>query len=200
MIVVGLTGSIGMGKSTVARMFADAGAMTWSADDAVTRLYAKGGGAVAAVGAAFPAAVAAAAVDRAKLADIVVKDKTELKRLEAIVHPLVGIDRRDFLKRARNAGAALVVLEIPLLFEGGYARGLDAVVVVSAPEAVQRARVIQRPGMSEKKLKAILENQTSDAEKRARADYVIETGGSLEATREAVARVVADLRRRSSVG
>ena len=193
MIVVGLTGSIGMGKSTVLGMFRALGAATWSADEAVHRLYAKGGAAVGPVGAAFPDAVADGAVDRARLSKIVMNDAEKLARLEAIVHPLVGADRAAFLEDARAQGAKIAVLDVPLLFETGQEGDYDAVVVVSAPAEMQRARVLARPGMSAAKLDAILARQTPDAEKRRRADYVILTDKSFDATRGEIEIVLADL-------
>lgn len=189
MIRIGLTGSIGMGKSTVLAMFADFGAAVWNADDAVHRLYAKGGAAVAPVAALFPDAIVDGAVDRGRLAAHVLADRAKLKGLEAVVHPLVGADRADFMNAAEHAGAQAVVLDIPLLFENAYEHLFDAVVVVSAPAEVQRSRVLARPGMTAEKFAAILAEQTPDAEKRARADYVISTGQPLEATRADVASV-----------
>ncbi len=193
MIVVGLTGSIGMGKSTVTAMFAEAGAAVWNADDAVHRLYAKGGAAVAPVAAEFPEAVKDGAIDRQALSALVLGDPARLKRLEAIVHPLVAADRAGFLESAAARGEKLAVLDIPLLFETGAEASFDAVVVVSAPYKVQRARVLARPGMSAEKFEAILAKQVPDAEKRAQADYVIDTDRPLEETREEVKAVVADL-------
>lgn len=189
MIVIGLTGSIGMGKSTVLAMFGDLGAATWCADDAVHRLYAKGGAAVGPVGAFYPDAIVDGAIDRTKLAGFVLGDPEKLKKLETIVHPLVALDRQAFLKEAAQEGKNAAVLDIPLLFESGYEKGFDAVVVVSAPEDVQRERTMLRPGMTEEKFKAILAQQTPDAEKRARADYVVDTGKPLEETRAAVAAI-----------
>jgi len=196
MILVGLTGSIGMGKSTVLGMFARLGARVWNADDAVHRLYAKGGAAVRPLTKDFPEAIAGGAVDREKLAGLVLGAPEKLKRLEAIVHPLVAADREEFLARARREGAEIVVLDVPLLFEKGYAAGFDAVVVVSAPTKVQRVRVLARPGMSEAKFAALLGQQIPDAEKRKRADYVIDTGQALEASEAEVETVMADLRTR----
>lgn len=196
MIVVGLTGSIGMGKTTVADMFRDAGAAVWSADDAVHRLYAEGGAAVGPVGALLPDAIVGGAVDRGRLGRAVLGADGALGRLEAIVHPLVAADRARFLETARDAGAALAVLDIPLLFESGGESAFDAVIVVSAPTEVQRRRVLARPGMTRGKFDAILRRQTPDSEKRARADYVVATGGTLAETRKAVGGVIRDLRRR----
>jgi len=198
MIVVGLTGSIGMGKSTALGMFREHGALAWSADDAVHRLYAKGGAAATPMAEAFPGCVTAGAIDREKLSQLLLRDRAVLQRIEAIVHPLVAKDRADFLARARKSGAELVVLDIPLLYEKGYEGGFDAVVVVSAPAHVQRARVLARPGMSADKFEAILKQQTPDAEKRRRADYIVETGQSLEATRAEVRKIVEALRRKSA--
>jgi dephospho-CoA kinase len=189
MIVIGLTGSIGMGKSTVLSMFGDLGAATWCADDAVHRLYTKGGAAVDPVGAFYPDAIAGGAVDRTKLAGFVLGDPVKLKKLETIVHPLVALDRQEFLKRSADEGKTIAVLDIPLLFESGYEKGFDAVVVVSAPKEIQRERTLSRPGMTEEKFEAILAQQTPDEEKRARADYVIDTGKPLEETREQVSEV-----------
>ena len=196
MIRIGLTGSIGMGKSTVLQMFADFGAAVWNADDAVHRLYARGGKGVPFIEKAFPDAVVDGAVDRARLANLVLGDADAVKKLEAIVHPLVGEDREAFMAAAENTGADAVVLDIPLLFENGLEKFFDAVVVVSAPAEVQRARVLARPGMTEEKFEAILKLQTPDAEKRQRADYVIDTGLTLEETRGQVDAAYADIIRK----
>jgi dephospho-CoA kinase len=193
MIVLALTGSIGMGKSTVLQMFKDEGAAVWAADGAVHRLYAKGGAAVAAVKKAFPQAVAGGAVDRAILSALVLNDDAKLRALEAVVHPLVARDREAFLKDALKSGARVAVLDIPLLFETGSAGAFDKAVAVSAPAEIQRARVLARPGMTEAKFAAILKKQMPDSEKRARADVVIETGAGLDATRAAVKAVMAEL-------
>ena len=190
MIVLGLTGSIGMGKSTTTAMFADHGALVWNADDAVHALYARGGAAVEPVGAAFPGVVVDGAVDRTRLAEALGRDDTAFRRLESIVHPLVAAGRLADLEAARAAGTPLAVLDIPLLFETGGDRAVDAVVVVSAPEAVQRARVLARPGMTPERFEAIRARQVPDAEKRRRADFVVDTGESLEATRARVAEIV----------
>lgn len=189
MIKIGLTGSIGMGKSTALNMFAQLGAAVWDADAAVHRLYAEGGAAVLLIDEAFPGVIANGAVDRAKLAKIVLADPEKLETLEAIVHPLVAEDRLAFMAEAAAAGAPAVVLDIPLLFENGSEAFFDAVVVVSAPADVQRARVLARPGMTEEKLNAILAQQTPDAEKRIRADYVISSDQPIEETQEDVSRV-----------
>ncbi len=194
MIVIGLTGSIGMGKSTVARMFAEEGAAVFDADAAVHLLYAPGGAAVAPVEAAFPGVTKGGGIDREALTTRVVGDEVAIKRLEAIVHPLVGQAQADFLKAHRIAGARWVVLDIPLLFEGARARAVDKVVVASAPAEVQRARVLARPGMTPAKLETILARQVPDAEKRARADFVINTDSSLDQTRAQVRAVLDALR------
>lgn len=191
MIIVGLTGSIGMGKSTVAAMFAEEGAPGFDSDAAVHQLYAPGGAAVAAVEAAFPGVVKDGAVDRLALSARVVGDAEAIKRLEAIVHPLVREAQMRFLQGQREAGTRVVILDIPLLFEGGGDRLVDKTVVVSAPADVQRARVLTRPGMTEAKFEAILSRQMPDLEKRARADFVIDTSGTFEDTRAQV-RVVLD--------
>ncbi len=196
MITVGLTGSIGMGKSTVAAMFRDEGASVWDADAAVRRLYARGGAGYLAVKERFPEAIGQDGVDREKLSALVLHDASALADLEAIIHPLVSADRGRFIDDAAREGAEIVVLDIPLLFEKGSEKFFDAVVVVSAPADVQRQRVLARPGMTEKKFRSILMKQTPDAEKRRRATYLIDTGASLEATREQVRGVLGDLRRR----
>ena len=190
-VTLGLTGSIGMGKSTVAAMFADEGVPVFDADAAVHALQGPGGRIVAAIAARFPGTVGARGVDRAALGEAVFGDAAALKALEAIVHPAVREEREAFL--AVNSAAPLVVLDIPLLFEAGGWDGIDRVAVVSAPASVQRARVMDRPGMTDARFAAILARQTPDAEKRARADFVIPTGGSLDATRAAVRDVIACL-------
>ncbi len=193
MIVVGLTGSIGMGKSTTARMFADVGAAVFDADAAVHGLYAPGGAAVPLVAELFPSVVSDGTVDRAALGALVRDDSEALKRLEALVHPLVGEARAIFLADAKSEGRAVAVLDVPLLFETGGDRGVDVVVVASAPAAVQRERVLARPGMTEAMFEAICARQTPDAEKRARADYVVETGEGLDAARAQVTRIMKEL-------
>lgn len=191
MIRIGLTGSIGMGKSTTAKMFEAEGVPVYDADAAVHELYAEGGAAVEAVEAAFPGVAPDGRVDRTRLAERVLNDREALARLEAIVHPLVGRHRADFF--ARFAEAPVVVLDIPLLFETGGHAAVDAVVVVSAPEDVQAERVLARPGMSAEKLDAIRARQVPDAHKRMRADFVIDTGQGLEAARAQVRAVLAAL-------
>jgi dephospho-CoA kinase len=181
MLVLGLTGSIGMGKSTAARFFAEAGVPVYDADAAVHRLYA--GEAVEPIGKAFPGTVTDGKVDRVKLAARVLDDPAALKQLEAIVHPLVRALEIRFLAEATAAGATVVVLDIPLLFEVGGQDRVDAVVVVSAPSALQRERVLTRADMSAGKLDAILAKQTPDAEKRRRAHFVVDTSGSFDSAR-----------------
>lgn len=193
MILLGLTGSIGMGKSTTTAMFADLGAVVWNADDAVHRLYAPGGAAVGPVGEAFPGVVVDGAVDRTRLAEALGKDDTAFRRLEAIVHPLVAQGRAEDLEAARGAGVKLAVLDIPLLFETGGDKAVDAVVVVTADPAIQAARVLARPGMTRERFDAILARQMPDAEKRARADFVIDTGRGLKAARAEVEAIVATI-------
>jgi dephospho-CoA kinase len=192
MILLGLTGSIGMGKTTTAALFRDAGVPVYDADAAVHTLYAPGGAAVAPVEAAFPGVVVDGAIDRRKLSERIMADPSALARLEAIVHPLVAAERAAFLESAK--GADVVVLDIPLLFETHAEGMVQAVVVVSAPEAVQRSRVLSRPGMSEDKLAALLARQTPDAEKRRRADFIIETDTGLEAAAQRVAEILATVR------
>jgi dephospho-CoA kinase len=194
MKTIGLTGSIGMGKSTTAAMFREAGVPVYDADAAVHALYDVGGAAVGPVGAAFPGAVKDGRVDREALRRQVLGDPEALKRLNAIVHPLVGQDRGKFFKYVEETGADMVVLDIPLLFETGGQANVDAVVVVSAPPEMQRERVLARPGMTPERLDAILAQQLADAEKRARAHYVVDTGRGLEAARAQVAEIIRQLR------
>jgi len=176
MRVIGLTGGIGMGKSTAAAAFRRAGIPVFDADQEVHRLQARGGAAVAPIAAAFPGVIRDGAVDRARLREVVTKDFAALKRLEAIVHPLVREGERRFLARARRKGYKLVVLDIPLLFETGGDRRVDQVVVVSAPADVQRARVRLRRGVTDAQARALIARQMPDAEKRRRADIVVRTG------------------------
>jgi dephospho-CoA kinase len=194
MITLGLTGSIGMGKSATAAMFAEAGCPVYDADAEVHRLYAAGGAAVGPVGEAFPGVVEDGAVNRAKLADRVVGNPAELDRLNRTVWPLMGANRRAFFEKAEADGADIVVLDIPLLFETGGERNMDAVVVVSAPGDVQRQRVLAREGMSEAKLDGILARQMADEEKRARAHFVVDTGQGFEQARAQVRDIIAKLR------
>ena len=193
MRVLGLTGSIGMGKSTTAALFAEEGAPVYDADAAVHALYAAGGAAGAAVEALFPGVTGPdGAVDRTALAARVVGDPEALARLEAAVHPLVGAHRAAFF--ARVAGAETAVVDVPLLFETGGERSVDAVAVVTCPAEMQRARVLARPGMTQARLDALLARQTPDGEKRARADFVIDTGHGVEPVRRRVREVLAALR------
>lgn len=189
MIILGLTGSIGMGKTTTAQMFKDAGAPVYDADAAVHELYGPNGGAVLPVAAAFPGVVGAdGAVDRSALRAALGTDPSAWRRLEEIVHPLVRETQEAFLAKARAVRAPVVVLDIPLLLESGGDKMVDAVVVVSAPDAVQKARVLSRPGMTEDAFASILAKQMPDADKRARADFVINTGlGFDEARRQVMA-------------
>ncbi len=194
--ILGLTGSIGMGKSAVAAMLAELGVPVFDADAAVHALQGPGGALLPAIEAAFPGTTGPAGVDRARLGALVFGDAPALARLEGIVHPAVADLREEFL--ARHADAPLVVFDIPLLFEKGHDKGpdspIDAVAVVSAPAEVQRARVLARPGMTVEKFEHILRLQVPDAEKRARANHVIDTGCALAETRAAVAALVAALR------
>ena len=191
MIVLGLTGSIGMGKSTTARMFSDFGVPVHDSDEAVHRLYR--GKAAPLVEAAFPGTTAGGAVDRAKLAERVLGDGAALKRLEAIVHPLVAKARDRFLTEAHAAGARVVVLDIPLLFETGGEKLVDAVVVVSAAPDIQRQRVMERPGMTAEKFEALLAKQVPDAQKRSRADYIVDSGRGIEPARDQVREILKKL-------
>jgi dephospho-CoA kinase len=191
--VIGLTGSIGMGKSTTAAMFAEAGVPVWDADAAVHRLYARGGAAVAGIRAICPEAVIDGEVRREVLKAWIDRDPEALKRIEAVVHPLVAADRAAFIAKAESD---VVVVDVPLLFETGGAAAVDAVVVVSAPPDIQRARVLARPGVTEARLDAILARQMPDGEKRARADYVIPTV-TLEDARRGVQDVLNDVKRRA---
>jgi dephospho-CoA kinase len=194
MIFIGLTGSIGMGKSTTAAMFREAGVPVYDADAAVRDLYEPGGAAVGPVGEAFPGVVKDGRVDREALRQAVLGDPDALKRLNAVVHPLVGKDRVGFFAQAEAGGADMVVLDIPLLFETGGDANMDAVVVASAPAEMQRERVLARPGMTPERLDAILAQQTPDAEKRARADFVVDTSRGLEPARAQVAEIIAVMR------
>ncbi|MEX1233656.1 MAG: dephospho-CoA kinase [Roseovarius sp.] len=192
--VLGLTGSMGMGKSTTAQMFADLGCAVWDADAAVHRLYAKGGAAVSAIQTQFPDAVEAGAVSRAALKRIIASDETALARIEAIVHPLVAKDRAAFLA---GLDTDIAVLDIPLLFEGGYDAMVDGTVCVTAPKDVQRARVLERGTMTEAQFDALLAKQMPDAEKRARATWIIETD-TLEHARAQVQAIIAAIRQEIS--
>ena len=194
MIVIGLTGSIGMGKSTTAAMFAAEGIPVYDADAQVHLLQGVGGAAVAPIDAAFPGVVKDGAVDRGLLGAQVLGDADAIKRLEMIVHPLLGASRAAFFEKAAADKADMVVLDIPLLFETGGEARMDAVVVASAPAALQRERVLARPGWGAERLDAVLAKQMHDTEKRARAHFVIDTSQGLEPAREQVRRVIATLR------
>ena len=194
MIVLGLTGSVGMGKSTAAAMLRQMGVPVHDADAVVHGLLAPGGAAVAAVAAAFPGTAVGGGIDRARLGKEVFGDAAALRRLEGILHPLVRKSEQRFLKAARARRAPLVVLDIPLLFETGGGKRSDAVVVITAPAFLQRARVLARPGMSEERFRAILAKQMPDAEKRRRADFVVTSGLGRAPTFRALRRIVRSLR------
>lgn len=196
MKIVGLTGGIGMGKSTVARLLRQRRLLVFDADAEVHRLQAPGGAALPAIGAAFPGTVVDGRLDRARLRAAVLGDAAALRRLEAIIHPLVRAGEQRFVARARRAGAGCVVLDIPLLFETGGDRRVDAVWVVSAPAAVQRARVRARGGLGEAQIDAILARQMPDALKRRRADAVIPTGLSRRHAQARVIRILDGMRRK----
>ena len=189
MFILGLTGSLAMGKSATAQMFVDEGVPLHDADAVVHRLY--DGEASAEIEAAFPGTTADGKVDRARLGERVIGDAAAIKRLEQIVHPKVTAASAKFLAEAERAGAPVAVLDVPLLFETGGDRRCDAVVVVSAPAAVQRARTFERPGMTEQKFAAILASQMPDADKRARADFVVDTSRGFDAARTQVRDILA---------
>ncbi len=193
MIVLGLTGSIGMGKSTTAAMFAEAGVPVWDADAVVHRLYCPGGAGAAAIAVFAPEVVTDNGVDRSKLRAAIMETPDLLKRVETAIHPLVAQDRNGFLAGVRDDGALLALCDIPLLFETGAEKWLDKVVVVTAPANVQRERVLARPGMTEAAFEAILAKQVPDAEKRTRADFLIDTSHGMDAARARVAEVIATL-------
>ncbi|MEM8784535.1 MAG: dephospho-CoA kinase [Pseudomonadota bacterium] len=187
---IGLTGSIGMGKTETGKMFERHGVPVFDADAAVHALYAEGGKAVGPVGARFPEAIVGGAVDRTRLGPLVLGNPEALKALETIVHPLVGEARAAFMAEAETAGRAAVVLDVPLLFEGGGEAHMDATVVVTAPADVQKERVLARPNMSPEKFAAILESQIPDAEKRKRADFIVETHLGFEAAERQVVAIL----------
>ncbi len=194
MIVLGLTGSIGMGKSTTAQMFADLGIPVNDADAVVHDLYQ--GEAVVPVENAFPGVTVEGRIDRPKLSAALAAEPGRFKELEAIIHPLVRRREREFLERNREAGTPVVVLDIPLLFETGGEARVDAVVVVTADAAIQRERVLKRPGMTPEKFDLILSRQMPDSEKRAKADYIVDTGEGLDSARRQVAALVDRLPRK----
>ena len=194
MIVIGLTGSIGMGKSTTAQMFDDRGVPVYDADAEVRALYARGGAAVEPIETAFPGVSRDGAIDRGLLGDRVLGNAEALDRLNQIVWPMMGAARQAFFQRARDSHTPMVVLDVPLLLETGGEKNVDAVVVVSAPAAMQKERVLARPGMTEAKLNAILAAQMPDEEKRGRADFVIDTGNGLQSARDQVDAILAALR------
>jgi dephospho-CoA kinase len=189
MLIIGLTGSIGMGKSTTLQMFADAGVPVYDADAAVHAVYSST--AVPLVEVAFPGTTADGKVDRQKLSQRVLGNPEALKKLEQIVHPLLGAHRQKFLEDAEKAGAPIVLMDVPLLFETGGEKRMDAVIVVSAPAELQRQRVLARENMSQEKLDAILARQMPDAEKRKRADFVVDTSRGLEPVRAEVKDILA---------
>jgi len=194
MLVIGLTGSIGMGKTTAAQRFAANSIPVFDADAEVHRLYE--GTAAPLIEQAFPGTTRSGKVNRVALAEVLLADKKAMPRLEAIVHPLVRAARQDFLTRHARDGAEMVVLEIPLLFETGAEKHIDVSVVVTAPAGVQRNRVLKRPGMSADKLDALLANQMADKEKHERADFVVDTNRSLEETAAEIDRIIESLRGR----
>lgn len=192
-VIVGLTGSIGMGKTETAKMFAMLGIPVFDADEAVHSLYEPGGAAVAAVAAAFPGAVKDGRVDRRAMVARLMGDPQAFARLEAIVHPLVERLEADFIAAAAAKGAKLAVIDIPMLYESGGEKRMDAVVVASASPEVQRARVLSRPGMTEERFRHLLSRQMPDAEKRLRADFVVDTGLSIEHAFDQVRWIVHEL-------
>lgn len=196
MITVGLTGSIAMGKSTVAAMFRDLGAPVYDADAAIHNAYGPGGAAVEAVRALAPEAVTEQGVDRSVLKKRTISDSGFLRKLEAAVHPIIARDRETFTAQAAASGAAYAIYDIPLLFETGGEKAVDVVLVVSAPSEIQKERALARDGMTKEMLETILSRQTPDAEKRNRADYVIDTQLSLDETRAQVERIDSELRQR----
>ena len=195
MKVIGLTGSIGMGKSTTAAMFREAGIPVYDADAAVHAAYDVGGAAVGPVGEAFPGVVKDGRVDREELRKRVLGNPDALKVLNGIVHPIVGRDRARLFEEAEAAGADMIILDVPLIYETGGEKNMHAVIVVSAPAEMQRERVLAREGMTPERLDAILAQQVPDAEKRKRADYVVDTGNGLEPARAQVKAIIAELRK-----
>lgn len=194
MKVIGLTGSIGMGKSTTSRLFSDLGVPVFDSDACVHALYAPGGAGVAPVSQAFPGVESEGAIDRKKLSAALSRSEDGFERLEKIVHPLVFKAREDFVSKAKAAGADLVVFDIPLLFETGSEAGMDYIIVVSAPDDIRRQRVLAREDMSPAKLEAIIGRQMPDADKRDRADFVIDTSISIDDARHQVIEILKTLR------
>lgn len=190
MLILGLTGSIGMGKSTTAKLFAEAGVPVYDADAAVHRLYE--GDAAPLIEAAFPGTTAGGKVDRAKLSARVVHDQAAIKRLEEIVHPMLGASRQKFFDEAEAAGAQVAVVDVPLLFETGGEKRVDAVVVVTTSPELQRERVLARGTMDEEKFNSILARQLPDAEKRERADFVVDTSHGLDHVRARIRDILSD--------
>lgn len=195
MIILGLTGSIGMGKSATAALFIEDGVPVYDADAAVHALYAEGGAAVAPLEAAFPGVMHRGAIDRTRLREKVLGDAAAMQRLEAIVHPLAGAAQVEFRRQADARGARFAVLDIPLLFETGGDARCDFTLVVTAPAAVQRERVLARPGMTEDTLAAILARQMPDADKRARADFILSTAHGFDFARDQVRAIIALMHR-----
>lgn len=194
MILVGLTGSIGMGKSATSEMFRAFGVPVYDADAAVHGFYAKGGAAVPLVAEKFPEAIVDGAVDRAILSKLVVENPQRIQELQDLVVPLVGKQRKEFMDAEREKGTLIVVDDVPLIFETGSARNYDKIVVVSAPPDMQRARVLARPGMTVEKFEAILARQMPDEEKRKRADFVIDTSQGFDHARAQVKAILDELR------
>jgi dephospho-CoA kinase len=192
--IIGLTGSIAMGKSQTAGLFAEEGVPVHDADAAIEKLYAKGGAAVEKIAAAFPGAVRDDAVDRAALSRLVAGDGAALKRLEALVHPLVEKERQAFLAEAKARGDAIVLMDIPLLFETGLDANMDALVVASAPESLQRERAMARPGMTAEKFERLKARQLPDVDKRARAHFVVVTDKGLDHARQQVRMILTSIR------
>ncbi|MEZ5946062.1 MAG: dephospho-CoA kinase [Hyphomonas sp.] len=197
MIVLGLTGSIGMGKSATATLFRDEGVSVYDADAAVHELYQAGGAAVDPVEAAFPGVKAGDAIDRIRLRERVLNDSAAMEKLESIVHPLAGKAQQDFRLAAKAAGEPFIVVDIPLLFETGGTGYCDFVLVVTAPADVQRERVLSRPGMTVDAFEAILARQVPDAEKRAKADFILSTAHGFEFARDHVRAIVALMNRKA---
>ena len=196
--VIGLTGSLAMGKSETARLFAGEGVVVHDADAAIHKLYGEGGAGVAPVAQIFPQAIKDGAVDRAVLSSLVAGDPAALAKLEALVHPLVAAERDVFLQEAAARNTPIVLLDIPLLFETGAEAGLDALVVASAPQTVQRKRALARPGMTAEKFEALLARQMPDVEKRARAHYVVVTDQGLDHARQQVRMILSDIAKKIS--